>query len=57
MDDKKIKWAMDYLSYGVKEGFFQLEDFMNMDIDEIVETLEKASDMAEYYYDSQKENN
>jgi hypothetical protein len=56
MDDKKIKWAMDYLNHGIKEGYFQLEDFMNMDIDEIVETLEKAADMSDNYYGNQENN-
>lgn len=52
----KLEWAKDYIAYGVKEGFFEAEDFKNMSDEDLIKFAEEEDTFATYFYEDYLEN-
>jgi len=51
-----IKEAWEYISYGVKEGYFDIEDFKDMSDEKIIKFADKSEMEAQYRLDLYQEN-
>lgn len=56
VNKKRLSDAEDYINYGIKEGYFDEDQFIGMSEDELIEFAEKAMEEAEWYYDSLRDN-
>ena len=50
-----LQEAIDYINYGVKEGFFDEDTFINMSDEDIIKFANEQSGRAEAEYDSQRD--
>jgi hypothetical protein len=50
----ELKEAWRYINYGVKEGFFEPDEFEGLEDKEIIERVNKFKDLGDYYADQQR---
>ena len=55
LDNMNLQEAIDYINYGVKEGFFDEDTFINMSDEDKIKFANEQSGRAEAEYDSQRD--
>lgn len=54
MNNPKLEWAKEYLNYGIKEGFIDV-DYDSMTDEEVIELADHLEGQADRAYDEWKE--